>query len=358
MKICLMHNLYGEYSRGGAETAVKMMADNFRKAGNKIFIITTRPKRLKDKDNEAEPTEDKIRPIDSEFYDLGRHSWIYRSFWIVGDIFAFRKARKIKKIIATEKPDIVITHNLIGLGFMVPSVLRKLRIRHEHFLHDIQLIHPSGLMIYGQENKINSPAAKIYQAIIRCLVDSPAKVISPSHWLLEMHKQRGFFKDSEQEVRPFVWPGPETMPPIKTGPAKNFLFVGQVEEQKGIFLLISAFKKINNPELSLFIAVRNGGKDLDEARAAAADDARIKISGLLSYDETKEIMKAKDCLIVPSLCYENSPTVIYGAHAAGLSVIAARIGGIPELMHAADLPFTPGSEDDLIKAITLMVDKK
>lgn len=364
MKIGLLHNLYGKYSRGGAETVVKLMAEDFRAAGHQVFIITTRPKSDKKDEtaNENGKTENssaspKVHYIDSEFYNLNKHSLFYRAFWQIGNIFAFKKARKIKGILQSEKPDLTITHNLMGLGFMIPRTLRKLNIRHEHFLHDIQLIHPSGLMIFGKEQKINSLGAKIYQALTRALFASPPKITSPSNWLMEMHKQRGFFKDSDQEIRPFTWPGMEAAPQVKHGPAKNFLFIGQIEEQKGIFLLISAFKKIKRPELSLFIAVRGGGKDMDKAREAAKDDARINVSEPLSYDETKEIMAAKDCLIVPSLCYENSPTVIYGTHAAGLPVIASRLGGIPELMKENDRLFAPGDENDLIEKILMMADK-
>lgn len=356
MKIGLMHNLYGEYSRGGAETAVKLMAEDFRRSGHEVFLITTRPKADKAGLNASENEKSngkKIYHINSEFYNLNKHSRIYRALWQIKNIFSFRQAHQIGTILKSEKPDLVITHNLMGLGFMTPRVLKKLNIRHEHFLHDIQLIHPSGLIIFGQERKIDSPSAKIYQALTRAFLASPAKVISPSDWLLEIHKQRGFFKDSEQEIRPFIWPGAEVPRPAKTGPAKNFLFIGQIEEQKGILFLINAFKKITNPELSLFIAVRNGGQDLDKARAAARDDARINISKPLSYEETDKLKMASDCLIVPSLCYENSPTVIYGAHAAGLSVIASRLGGIPELMKKDDFLFKPGDENDLIEKILL-----
>lgn len=371
MKIGLMHNLYGEYSRGGAETAVKIMADNFRADGQQVFIITTRPKsgRIKKTDNgrasENDPmkidensTDEKIYYINSEFYNLNKHSRLYRALWQIGNIFSFQKAGEIKKILKLEKPDSVITHNLMGLGFMIPTVLKRLNIRHEHFLHDIQLLHPSGLMIFGAEQKINKPTAKIYQALTRALFASPAKVVSPSDWLMETHKQRGFFKDSEHEVRPFIWPKTTIQNPLRNGLAKNFLFIGQVEEQKGIFLLINAFKKIKRPELTLTVAIRGGGGGgLESARAAAGDDARIKFLGPLAYEETEKVKAASDCLIVPSLCYENSPTTIYGAHAAGLPVIASRLGGIPELMKKDDRLFAPGDENDLLEKILLMTEQ-
>ena len=349
MKIGLIHNLYGELRRGGAETAVKLMAEDYKKSGHDVFIITTRPK------NHKKTVEPGIYHIDSEFYNLNRHSLAYRALYQIMNIFSFKKASEIKKILEIEKPDLIVTHNLMGIGFLAPRVIKKMQIRHEHFLHDIQLIHPSGLMIFGEEKKINTPAAKIYQAFTRSLFSSPAKVISPSEWLMGIHKQYGFFKDSEQEIRPFAWPSSATARKEIKMAAKNFLFIGQIESQKGIFLLINAFKKIDNPNISLTIAIRGGGDSLAAAKELAKDDSRIIFLGPLSYEEAEKVKSESDCVILPSLCYENSPTVIYGAHASGLPVIASRIGGIPELMDKDDLLFTPGDEDDLRKKLLLKI---
>ena len=44
------------------------------------------------------------------------------------------------------------------------------------------------------------------------------------------------------------------------------------------------------------------------------------------------ILSRMDVLLVPSLCYENSPTVIYELLALGVPVLAADIGGVAELI--------------------------
>jgi glycosyltransferase involved in cell wall biosynthesis len=355
MKIGLLHNLYGEFSRGGAETAVALLAGEYRTQGHEVFLLTTRPRGVTDKTGATVRAGEKIYQLPSDFYNLGRRPWLYRAVWHTADLFSFRKYRRIKKILRTEKPDLAVTHNLMGLGFLVPLALRRLKIRHEHFLHDIQLLHPSGLMFWGKEKKIDSGPARIYQALTRFLFASPARVISPSRWLLEMHTRRGFFKNSEKSVRPLVWPAAAIKRTLPTDRVKNFLFIGQIEKQKGVLLLISAFKKISGPDLKLIIANRGGGRDLAAARELAADDRRIEFRGPLSYEETEQIKTVSDCLVVPSLCYENSPTVIYGAHAMGLKVIAANIGGIPEIVGPGDHLFLPGNEEDLIKNLTLTI---
>ena len=62
-------------------------------------------------------------------------------------------------------------------------------------------------------------------------------------------------------------------------------------------------------------------------------------------------MSESDYLIIPSLCYENAPMTIYEAHSAGLPVLAASIGGIPEIINKNDKLFKAGDISDLKKYI-------
>lgn len=364
MKIGLAHNLFGEFSHGGAETAVSIMIADLEKSNHEVFLITTSPSHkacylnnpAAAKETNPGQTKLKIYYLNSKFYNLADLNILARLSWQIGNLISFSKYRAIRKILKKEKPDLFITHNLMGLGFLTPLLIKRLKIRHEHFLHDIQLLHPSGLMLYKHENILNSCGAKIYQSLNRRLFASPAKIISPSKWLLDLHLKKGFFKESKTEVRPFNWgAGADNESKNKNLAVEkkfnNFLFVGQVEAQKGIIFLIKTFKKITRPELSLTIASRNGGQRLNEVTKLAEDDKRIKIFSPLSFAETKKLMADSDCLIVPSLCYENSPTVIYGAHEAGLKVIASDIGGIPEICNKDDYLFEPGNEKDLIDKI-------
>lgn len=354
MKIGVMHNLYGELSHGGAETVAERMINDLRAAGNEVFLITTKPKEAAMPVTGDDQKNLKIYYLNSVFYNLNKIPTAGRLFWQINNIFSFKKSRKIKKILTEEKPNLVITHNLMGLGFLTPLAIKKLKIKHHHFLHDIQLIHPSGLMIYGQENKINSLSARAYQALTRSLFASPAKIVSPSRWLLNMHTDRGFFEDSEIEIKPLdlKFTPVAAVKEEKTDGLIRFLFLGQIEKQKGIFLLVEAFKKISDANARLTIIFRNTAGQSAALKKIIGDDKRIEILGPLTFLEANKIMAGSDCLIVPSLCYENSPSVIYGAHANGLKVIASDIGGIPEIMTPGDILFRPGDESDLKNKIT------
>ncbi len=346
MKIALLNNLYEPFNRGGAEKVVSLLAQDFINQGHEVFIITTRPI------NATEPKIDslKVYYLPSRYYDLNRLSKMARFFWQVGNVFDLVQTKKVKAILKKEKPDLISTHNLMGLSFLTPRLIRCLKIRQEHYLHDIQLLHPSGLMFYGQEKKIDSLSAKFYQLFTRCFFASPVKVISPSEWLMEQYKQRGFFRRSELEVRPFKLAPEQKIvnQPARTS-GRHFLYVGQMEDHKGIFLLINAFKKLPDKQAKL-IMVGDGTK-LSRAKEQASTDQRISFWGKYQGQELEKLMAQSDYLVIPSLCYENSPTTILEAHACGVPVIAARIGGIPEITNRDDKLFEPGNETDLLNKL-------
>ena len=351
MKIILAHNLFEPYAKGGAEKAVKRMAESFISQKNEVIIITTKPKNNKYRKNEEEikiNNNFKKIYIPSKYYYLHKTPKALRLFWHLNNFCNPKKLIKYKKIIKQEKPDLVISHNLVGLGFFLNRVLEKNNIRHEHFLHDIQLLHPSGLMIKGGEKKVDSLLAKIYQYFTKRYFKKVNKIISPSNWLLEEHISRGFFENLDNEIRPLMTTNKEQKKPDNEQ-ANKFIFVGQLEEHKGIIFLIKTFIKIKNNNISLDII--GSGEAEKKAKKLAKNDNRIKFLGYLDKDELKNKMMSSDALIVPSLCYENSPTVIYEANEINLKVIAADIGGIPEIIKTRDKLFEANNEAELIKAI-------
>lgn len=359
MKIALLNNLFAPYSRGGAETLLDQMITDYLQENQELVLITTRPrdKKLINLLKEAD-TNSKIKTywLPSYYYTLGQIPKWQRVFWHITNIFSFKNAKQIENILRQEKPDLVITHNLMGLGFLAPRTIRKLGLRHEHYLHDIQLLHPSGLMFFNQENIIDHLAARVYQLFTRLLFASPAKVISPSLWLLDKHGERGFFRNSETEIKNLNG----NLPPLeelglnvstKNHPAQNFLFVGQVEHHKGIFLLLDAFSRAQAENQDLNLTIVGTGSSLEEAKKIASQLKNVIFTGRLEKPAVTKLMAENDYLIVPSLCYENAPLTIMEAHAAKLPVIASRLGGIPEITSPQDKLFVPGNAADLLQKI-------
>ncbi|MDD3778208.1 MAG: glycosyltransferase [Patescibacteria group bacterium] len=344
MKICLINNLLPPYNRGGAEKVLIKMATDLKQK-NDVFIITTRPH----KPDLGINSDFRTLYIKSNYYNLYKKNIIYRLFWQISNIYSFKQFQEILHILNTEKPDLVITHNLMGLGHMSALAISQLAITHHHFLHDIQLLHPSGLMFYSKERILNSLPAKIYQKLSRKFIGSPDLIISPSNWLLQEHLRRGFFPTSKTEIRPFTETIEDSDKTTPSGPKKNLFFAGQIEKHKGIIFLIKAFLKLAPDDFTLKIA--GTGSLLKKAKKIAKNDKRITFFGNLDKAVLKTEMKKSDLLIVPSSCYENSPLIISEARALKVPVLASRIGGIPEAVGKDDKLFTPLSASDLFAKI-------
>ncbi len=357
MKIAFANNLYFPFNRGGAETVVRNQISDLKRMGHEVFLITCKPKKnnLAPNMETAIASDLKIYYLESDYSRLAEFPGYRRLVWHIKNTFSFALSASIKKILIDEKPDLVITHNIMGLGFRLPVVLRKLKIRHEHYLHDIQLLYPSGLMMLGQEKIIDSLGAKFYQLFTRAFFASPAKVVSPSYWLLGQHRQRGFFHDSEAEIKNFNAQSEDASEDmviskdkaIKKLPFHNFLFVGQIENHKGILLLIKSFLEAQKSRPEIKLTIIGDGSLLNEAKELAGNNNSINFKGRLEAAGVKDLMAQNDCLVIPSLCYENAPMTIHEAHAAGLSVLAANIGGIPEIINHHDRLFKAGDFLDL-----------
>jgi len=354
MKICLINNLYKPFNRGGAEKVTETIIQGLVKAGHEVFLITAKPwNQLPIKNYEL-----RIYRLNSLYYNLNSLPKFLRFFWQIWNMFNFVSYFKIKKNLRREKCDEVITNNLMGLGFLTPLAIRSLKIKHLHIAHDIQLIHPSGLMYYGEEGIIDSFSAKIYSGACRWLFSSPPIVIFPSRWLKDLYAKRNFFTHSKISVLP----NPVEFAPkqVSKHPGNfKFLFLGQIEKHKGVFLLIDAFNKIKDkyPEVGLLLV--GDGSQLEAARKKAAGNNKIKFLGWPGDEEADKLLSAADCLVYPSLVYENCPNSIQRALVAGLPVLASDLGGIPELLNQnAGILFKPSDVADLAEKIAWVVENK
>ena len=83
------------------------------------------------------------------------------------------------------------------------------------------------------------------------------------------------------------------------------------------------------------------------------NDARFELVGRVDQFKVIDYYRQADLVVVPSLCYENSPTVIYERLVANVPVIASDIGGIVEIVKDDynGFTFAPGNEKNLIEVL-------
>lgn len=113
----------------------------------------------------------------------------------------------------------------------------------------------------------------------------------------------------------------------------KFLFVGRVEENKGIFELIEIMRLINKVHPIEVDIVGGGDKYNKVLEIIATQNLHfIKLHGLISdKEELKKMYNQSDGFLFTSH-FEGFPRVLYEAMASGLPIYTTFVGGIPGLM--------------------------
>lgn len=348
MKVCLINNLFPPEGRGGAEVMVEAMAVGLRQLGHDVVVITLGRKRAVERGDRV--TVYRIKPWNIfSFFQLGQMPAWLRLPWHVLDACNVFGKRAVRQILEAEQPSLVMTHNLKGISYLIPRLLRERRLRHVHTLHDIQLSRPSGLLIAGQEKPFLVLDLQ-YERLCRHLFRSPAVVVAPSHWIADYHRTRGFFRRSKIMVLPNPVPRLDPAPPIPragVGSPVNLLYVGQLERGKGILFLLDVLDHL--PRGNWMVRVVGTGSLAHQVQARTAGKSNYQYLGYVKRSGLRAIFNQTDATIVPSLCYENSPTVIAESFACGVPVIAADIGGISEMVsdNTNGFTFAPGDHASL-----------
>jgi teichuronic acid biosynthesis glycosyltransferase TuaC len=116
--------------------------------------------------------------------------------------------------------------------------------------------------------------------------------------------------------------------------AELVLFVGRLDDKKGIFELLEAFASLaaHRPKLRLaYVGDGPGGELLRNKAKQFALEQRIFFPGPCSSQKVAEWLAAANVLALPSYS-EGYPNVVIEALSCGRPVIATDVGGIPELV--------------------------
>ncbi len=135
------------------------------------------------------------------------------------------------------------------------------------------------------------------------------------------------------------------------------LFVGRLDPQKAPLILLNAFEHLlqRHPSWQLLLVgdgpLRNELANWITKRSLGRS---IRLTGFRS--DVPQLLKAADCLVLPSL-WEGMPNIVLEAMAAGLPVVVSRVEGTDELVqpHETGLLVEPNSVTDLERQIEVML---
>ena len=143
----------------------------------------------------------------------------------------------------------------------------------------------------------------------------------------------------------------------------RFGFIGQMVHHKGVHLLIDAFRRLKPNgcpiELHLYGGLEAHPAYVHRLRVMAGANPYVYFHGRIHNDAVANVLAELDVAVVPSIWYENSPLALLEAHAAGLPVISAALGGMTERVRDGvdGLHFRANDSDDLARKMQRLIDE-
>ena len=288
-------------------------------------------------------------------------------------------ARKVENLIKDTKPEIVMLFNIYH--HISPSILKIFKeysIPVVQLLEDYFLICPS-YRLYAKNNVCELCKNGKYYNVIKqkCFRESYFRsfaassvayihnllksytgyisyYIAPSEFVKNKFIEFGFDK-KKIEVIPHALP----LDKIKPNYFSNdyILYIGVIEEWKGVYTLIKSMQILKSQGIKLII-LGNGRqlRELEDKVNGLNLNGIVNFPGYIIDEKFQEIVKHARFIIVPSEWYEVFGTVIWEAFAYGKPVIGTNIGAIPELVkeNITGLLFNPKDENELAQKINFL----
>jgi glycosyltransferase involved in cell wall biosynthesis len=115
----------------------------------------------------------------------------------------------------------------------------------------------------------------------------------------------------------------------------KILYVGRIEEAKGLFILIDAIKLLESEHINISVDIVGGGQDFDAVIRYAKQKYLSKIitfHGRVSEtDALLELYNESDVFVLPSF-HEGFPRVLFEAALTSLPIITTPVGSIPTML--------------------------
>lgn len=180
------------------------------------------------------------------------------------------------------------------------------------------------------------PRNGFYRTFVKAVLSQADKCLCLSKKSVEELKALGINSDKIQQF--IYWINTDLFKPNRRtnlkrvlGLEKKFivLFVGRLIEEKGVKILLHAFKK-SKGNITLIIA--GDGPLRDEVAIETQKNPNIRFAGKLFGEELVQYYNISDILLVPSIHDEGYGRVVLEALASGTPVIGSNRGSIPEAL--------------------------
>jgi len=349
---------------GGMETHGKLLTEGLVKAGHEVVVITTaHPRGL----------EKEIRNGVEIYYLKNAPMGIYSKEWWEEGVRQFNTLHR------SENFDMVLSQSVSGWGYLkakkqfgVPCVA----IMHGTTFRDLKtrwvsVSSPVDFLRFSKE-----AAVRLWRYTSRWLwwfkkfdaliaVSEAVRGSLIKNYFLD--PQKVFTVHNGVEIRKL-----EARSSKLETEKKTVLYLGRLDKDKGLEPLLSAAVNLKSLPNSLRDSKQagqisnlkllfvGGGPEFDHLNNRTKElglSDIVEFVGQVPYEETPKYYAMADVFVYPSEALEGLPMTVIEAMAAGLPVVASKVGGIPEAITDGETGrlIEPGNVQELSAALTKLL---
>lgn len=262
---------------------------------------------------------------------------------------AFRATYAVQDALARDPPEIVVAHDCFAPAYAALRS-RQLGLGFANTQFAVYCHGTTG-WIYEAHRKLRRwPTSFELQALERAAVELADVVVSPSAYMLEWMRGRGWDVGRSVVAPYFTRASAEHQAVEKVAlqdRLRRIVFFGRLEERKGIGQFVAALNQLDTNLLRrvevVFLGKETPLWPVARVEDAVSDEVKRQVASLRfetrldQLDAIALLRQPGTLALMPSLV-DNSPNVIYECLEHGISFLASNAGGGPELIADEDRP--------------------
>lgn len=347
MRILLVNANGADGSAGGAERYTADLGNGLRARGHDVRLLAAAPSR-----------DDRLNVKTTVLHASDWRDSITRRVANRIDDLRAQPSSRLLEVLASAKPDLVHTNTLPGITTGVWEACRRLAIPVVHTLHDHYLLC-ARTSLTRRDGSPCSPSPLLCGLRSRRLLrhgGAVSQVIGVSNFILAEHF--GMFPEAQGTlVRLPVGLDVESPVSPPLSPPKTLGYLGRLESEKGVRLLVDAAEELSNQGFALRIA---GDGTLRPEVERAARAGLLEYAGVVHDQAKTDFIAQCDIGVLPSIWLEpgGPPYAPLEWLASLRPVLVSDRGGLPEAaeVFTAVEVFDPTAHG-LVGAVLLLRDK-